>query len=98
LAHLFLNYQEEKVMLKYAALVLVSLSTPALASPQCTSEAKDKWLAEDVVKAKAEALGNKIDIFKITKGNCYEIYGRDAFGNRIEIYYNPVTGDAVKSS
>ncbi|MDB5524958.1 MAG: conserved hypothetical secreted protein [Rhizobium sp.] len=82
----------------YAMLFLVALASPALASPQCTSEPKDKWLAKAVIQAKAEAMGNTIDILKTTKGNCYEVYGRNAKGKRIEIYFNPVTGKPVQES
>ena len=36
------------------------------------------------------------DKFKTTKGNCYEIYGKDKAGQKVEIYYNPVDGSIVK--
>jgi hypothetical protein len=32
----------------------------------------------------------------VTTGNCYEIYGQDKQGKRIEIYFNPITGDVVE--
>jgi hypothetical protein len=40
--------------------------------------------------------GYKIKVFKVTKGNCYEIYGWDDQKRKVEIYFNPVTGDKVK--
>jgi hypothetical protein len=46
------------------------------------------------MKAKLTAQGYKFKVFKLAVGNCYEIYGRDQKGKRIEIYFHPVT-DAV---
>lgn len=77
--------------------VFASIAFSAWASPQCTTEPEAKWLTETVMRDKAIAAGNSIDVFKKTKGNCYEIYGRDAKGKRVEIYYHPVTGDIVES-
>ena len=48
------------------------------------------------MKAKAIAMGYSINVFKKTSGNCYEIYGKDAQGKRVEVYFNPVTGDPIK--
>lgn len=80
------------------ATALAAFASSALASPQCTTEPKDKWISEAAMRAKAEAAGNKIDVFKVTKGGCYEIYGRDAAGKRIEIYFNPLSGDVMQHS
>jgi len=72
-------------------------ATPALAlaSPNCTNEPKSKWMSEDAMKAKIDALGYKVKTFEIT-GNCYEIYGTDKDGKRAEVYFNPVSGDVVQ--
>lgn len=40
--------------------------------------------------------GYKIKKFKVTSGNCYEVYGWDKDGKKVEIYYNPITGEKVK--
>jgi hypothetical protein len=72
------------------------LSGSALAGPICTAEPKDKWLSEGAMKAKIAELGYKYKIFKVTTGNCYEIYGHDKSGQRIEIYFHPVTGNVVE--
>jgi hypothetical protein len=79
----------------FLMLLMVSFAFPALARTQCTTEAKDKWISEVDMKAQIAAAGYKPDVFKVTKGNCYEIYGRDAKGKRAEVYFNPVTGKAV---
>jgi hypothetical protein len=49
------------------------------------------------MKAKVATLGyERIKTFKIS-GNCYEIYGYTKDGQKAEVYFNPVTGDIVKS-
>ena len=78
------------------ALALTILSGSALAGPTCTSEPKEKWLSEDAMKAKIAELGYKYRIFKVTTGNCYEIYGQDKAGQRIEVYFHPITGNVVE--
>lgn len=78
--------------------MLAAFASSAFASPKCTTEPKDKWISKADMRARAEAAGHKIDVLKVTKGGCYEIYGRDAKGKRIEIYFNPMTGDAVEHS
>jgi len=78
------------------ALVVTTLIGPEFAEPNCTSEPKAKWLSESEMKAKIASLGYKFQIFKVTSGNCYEIYGRDAAGKRIEIYFHPISGEVVK--
>jgi len=79
-------------------IALLALTSPALAAPQCTSEPSSKWLGEAAMREKIRGSGHKIDVFKTTKGNCYEIYGRSPEGKRVEIYYHPISGDVVKSS
>ena len=77
------------------AAILMS-SSAALAGPECTREPKTAWIAEETMKARIAAQGYKYDVFKVTDGNCYEIYGRNAAGKRIEIYFHPVTGALVE--
>lgn len=77
--------------------IFASFAFSAWASPQCTTEPENKWLPEAAMRSKVIAAGNTIDVFKKTKGGCYEVYGRDAKGKRIEIYYQPVTGDIVEA-
>jgi hypothetical protein len=72
------------------------LAGSAFAGPACTNEPKDKWLSESDMKAKLTALGLKYKTLKMTAGNCYEIYGQDKAGKRIEMYFHPVTGAVVE--
>ena len=80
------------------ACLLMAVAPSAFANVQCTSEVKDKWLPESRIKEMAADLGHKIVVFKVTAGNCYEIYGRDKQNRRIEIYFNPVDGTIVKQN
>ena len=80
-------------------IAILAAATPALAGPQCTDQPASKWLAKDEVMKKIVAEhGYKVEVFKVTAGNCYEMYGRDKAGKRVEIYYNPITADVVKSN
>ncbi|MBX6425150.1 MAG: PepSY domain-containing protein [Variibacter sp.] len=72
------------------------VSGAALAGPQCTSEPKSKWLSEAAMKAKIAELGYTYKVFKVTAGNCYEIYGQDKAGRRAEVYFHPITGSIVE--
>ena len=84
-------------MLRFAtALAITVLCGPALAGPNCTSEPKGKWLSESDMKMKIATLGYKYKVFKITTGNCYEIYGQDSAGKRIEVYFHPISGNVVE--
>ena len=63
---------------------------------QCTTAAKETWQSEQAFKDNLVAKGFVIDEFKITAGNCYEIYGKNAEQAKAEIYFNPVDGSIVK--
>lgn len=78
----------------FAALV----SLPAAAGPRCTEASADRWIPPADMKAKIAGAAYKIDVFKTTDGNCYEIYGRDGQGRRVEVYFDPVTGAVVKET
>lgn len=74
------------------------LSMPALAAePQCTSQDKAKWQDQAKFQEKLKAEGYTIKVFKVTDGNCYEIYGWNKAKEKVEIYFDPVTGKAVKT-
>ncbi len=77
--------------------ILLSLTTlPAFADPQCTTEPKVKWKDQKAFEQSLKDQGYKIKKFKVTKTNCYEIYGWNKEGKKVEIYYNPVNGETVK--
>lgn len=85
-------------MLKIFISVFVALlfTVTVWAEPKCTSEVKTKWQSEEIFKANLLSQGYKIKKFKVTKGNCYEMYGFEKDGKKAEIYFNPVSGEIVK--
>jgi hypothetical protein len=52
-------------------------------------------MKETDFKKNMENQGYKIKTLKVTNG-CYEIYGHDKDGKRIEMSFNPVTGVLAK--
>jgi len=81
-----------------AALALLSLfaASAAHAGSQCTTQPRTAWQDADKFQAELKSQGYQIGKFKITSGQCYEIYGRDKTGKKVEIYFDPVSGQIVK--
>jgi hypothetical protein len=77
----------------FCTLILASINS--LAKVECTSEPKSKWKDGEAFKKELET-AYKIKVFKVTEGNCYEVYGWNKEGKKVEIYFNPVTGEKVK--
>lgn len=76
--------------------LFVAMAGAAIAGPTCNAP-KDKWMSEAAFKKVVEAQGYTIKTFKVTKGQCYEIYGTDKSGKKVEIYFDPVTGAPLES-
>lgn len=78
---------------------LLIASTAALAFPS----APPPNASPEQLQAPLKEQGYPIDTFKITPGNCYEIYGFDKdkhkhkHKHKAEIYHAPVTGQPVTS-
>lgn len=68
----------------------------AYAKKNCTDQPKEKWMSVESFKSKVEAEGYMIKKFK-QPGSCYEIYGTDKNGKKVEIYFNPVDGSVANS-
>lgn len=83
-------------MKKLVFAITVLLSQVTFAGPECTKEPQDKWLNQEAFKKSLTDKGYKIKVFKVTKGNCYEIYGWNKEGEKIEIYFDPTSGSIVK--
>jgi len=76
--------------------VLLAVSGVALAGPACNAP-KEKWMPEASFKKGLESQGYQIKTFKVSKGQCYEIYGFDKAGNKVEIYFDPVTAAVLET-
>ena len=84
-------------MKKLSALLLTAFfATAAMAGPTCNVP-QEKWMKEADLKARLEAQGYQIKTFKVSKGQCYEIYGFDKGGQKVEIYFDPQSGAVVAS-
>ena len=76
--------------------VLIAAAGMAVAGPACNAP-KEKWMPEAGFKKGLEEQGYQIKTFKVSKGQCYEIYGFDKTGKKVEIYFDPVTGGVLES-
>ena len=83
------------MILKIFTIALLATAV-SYAGPKCTKETKDKWQDQTVFQKKLSDEGYKIKKFNVTDGDCYEIYGWNQKGQRVEIYFNPITGEKVK--
>lgn len=80
--------------LMIASLILLG-GVSVNAKKNCTDQPKEKWMSEADFKKKVEEMGYKIKKFK-QPGTCYEIYGTNKEGKKVEIYFNPVDAAIVK--
>ncbi len=76
------------------ALIGLIAATHASACPTCTSEPESKWIPAAEMSKRFQALGYKDDVkaLHVSKGKCWEIYGHDKQGRKVEVYFHPITG------
>ena len=76
------------------ATTLLCAAAASWAGPKCTDEPQDKWLTAEQMTKKFQEMGYKDDVKKlhVSKGRCWEIYGHDRNGKKVEIYFHPITG------
>jgi hypothetical protein len=82
------------------ALLPLALSVgSAVAGPRCTDEPQSKWLTPDQMRAKFTALGYKDDVkaLHVSSGKCWEIYGHDKSGKKVEVYFHPITAEIMET-
>jgi hypothetical protein len=75
-----------------AALGLAALANPASATGKmtCNSGPQAKWKSQEQLQKRLTKQGWQVRKSKID-GGCYEVYGTDPKGNRVEAYFHPVT-------
>ena len=76
--------------------IATAAATTAWAKADCKANPKAEWMSEADARAKLTAQGYKIDKFKVD-GNCYEIYGTNKDGRKVEIYFDTKSLEVVKS-
>ena len=74
-----------------SALILSGL--PAFAADRCDVP-QASWRSVDELKSELTGKGWTIREVKTDDG-CYEVYGTDAAGKRMEVYFDPATFEAV---
>lgn len=62
---------------------------------KCGSHPRDQWLSVIAITEKATAQGYTVLGVEDDDG-CYDVSSRDASGKKIDIKFNPVTGEIVK--
>ncbi|MBN2716053.1 MAG: PepSY domain-containing protein [Deltaproteobacteria bacterium] len=83
-------------MKKSLIIMALAIWTVSCSKTECTTEDRSQWQDEETFKNSLIEQGYKIEEFKVTDGNCYEIYGWDKDKKKVEIYFNPVDGSKVK--
>ena len=78
-----------KALAPIATVIVLTASGTALAGDDCHSPMAE-WKSRDTVAAYAKGLGVTSERMRIDDG-CYEIRGRDADGNRVELKIEPAT-------
>ena len=86
----------KQVTFAVALTVCAFVSTPAFAKANCKAYPKSEWMTPEDAKARIAAQGYTINKFKVD-GNCYEIYGKNKEGKKVEIYYDAKTLEPVKT-
>lgn len=76
--------------------LLAVLPLYAQAAADCPVHPKEEWASEDTLKKALTDEGYTIKKFKVD-GNCYEIYGRNKEGKKVEIYFDTKTLAIIKA-
>ena len=79
-----------------AASLLAAIATPALAqhAERCEPIVKEEWKPKAELERKVTDMGWKVSRVKVTNG-CYEVYGRDDKGHKVEVFFHPKTLERV---
>ena len=82
--------------MRFILAIMSLLPMQVIASADCPVYPKDQWGAEETLKQALKDEGYKIKKFKID-GNCYEMYGLNKEGKKVEIYFDMKTFAIVKA-
>lgn len=80
-----------KLMIIAAVVAGAAAATPASGTGKMTCDAPQaQWKGMDALQAQLKKQGWEIRKAKVD-GGCYEVYGTDPQGNRVEAYFHPVS-------
>ncbi len=74
--------------------LLTALPAAAHGDVQCPEEPKAQWQPQMALQRKLVDEGWRVRQVKVL-GNCYEVYGFNAQGERVEAFFNPRTFERV---
>ncbi len=77
-------------------LFLTAFCAGTAGAAELCSVPQGEWQPQDALQKQLESEGVTIKKIKIDEG-CYEVYGTDKDGKRIENYYDPKTLSLVKA-
>lgn len=72
------------------------IAVTAFAGAKCEPHPANEQIPEAKFQQQLKDQGYQIKRFK-RDGNCYEIYGKNKAGQKVEIYFDTKTGKPVKS-
>ncbi|WP_149143041.1 PepSY domain-containing protein [Gemmobacter caeruleus] len=78
-----------------AGLVTLAAAVPALAEERCNVP-QDQWRPEADLRADLEGKGWTISNIK-TEDGCFEVYGKDQDGKKVEVFIDPASFEIVGS-
>lgn len=91
-----MNKKSMKMQKNVWTIALSLTVTSAWAAADCPVHPKEEWAKEETLKQALHDEGYRIKKFKVD-GNCYEMYGRNKDGKKVEIYFDTKTLDIVKA-
>ncbi|WP_374307035.1 PepSY domain-containing protein [Dongia sp.] len=77
-------------------LFLAAFGAGSASAAELCNVPEAEWQPKEALQKQLEADGWKIKKIKIDEG-CYEVYGTDKSGQRMENYYDPKTFAVVKA-
>lgn len=83
-----------RIAIATAALMGLIALSPAFAEEAKCNRPESSWKPVDELKTKLTTEGWTISNVKTDEG-CYEVYGKDKDGNKVEVYFDPVTFEKV---
>ena len=76
------------------AIALAGANASATGLATCKVGPESGWKSQDELTKMLTAKGWRVNRIKVD-GNCYEVYGFDKDGKRVEAYFHPESFDAV---
>jgi hypothetical protein len=77
-------------------LALAGAAAYAQHAERCEPIPKDQWKPQAELERKLTDMGWKVRRIKIENG-CYEVYGTDERGGKVEVFFHPKTFDRVSA-